>query len=66
MMDKIGGIATGSIDALKGQPILLTLVLLQVIVLVAVIYASIHRQRANTEQFKAVYALLEQCLKRAP
>lgn len=57
-------IAKDAIGALKQQPMLLALVILQVVVLVAVIYTAGARQKATSEQFRHVFTLLEQCMKR--
>jgi hypothetical protein len=59
-----GKIAIGTVEALKSQPIVLALIVLQLMVLAAVLYSSMHRQNAISQQFKHVYDLLEQCLKR--
>ena len=57
-------VATDAIDALKSQPVLLGLLILQFTVLGVVLWGSISRQHAMTEQFKLVFALLEKCLEK--
>jgi hypothetical protein len=52
-----------AIGALKSSPIVLALVLLQAATLGAVLYSSMDRQRAVSEQFTHVYALLGECMK---
>jgi hypothetical protein len=57
------GVASGAIEALKGQPIVLALVLLQAFVLAAVLYSSLNRQEAVSKEFAALYELLSACVK---
>jgi hypothetical protein len=64
--DAIKEVATSTIDAMKSQPLMLALIVLQVIVLAAITYSTLDRQRANSEQFRNVVALLQQCLQRTP
>jgi hypothetical protein len=61
--DEAGRAATSTIEALKNQPLMLALVILQGFVLGAVLYSSVARQAATTEQFKQVYELLAACVK---
>jgi hypothetical protein len=56
-------VAGGAVDALKQQPLVLALVLLQALVLAAVLYNSIHRQTATDKQFAQLFQLLDTCLK---
>jgi hypothetical protein len=62
LVEEGGKAVAGTIDALRAQPIVLALIVLQLLVLGAVLYSTMHRQEATTTQFKALYALLEQCL----
>jgi hypothetical protein len=62
-IEEVGKVASGTIEALKHQPLMLALVILQGFVLGAVLYSSISRQNAMTEQFKQVYELLAACIK---
>jgi hypothetical protein len=64
-IDEVGKVATSTIEALKNQPLMLALVILQAFVLGAVLYSSISRQNAVTDQFKHVYELLESCMQKA-
>lgn len=64
VIEETGKVAVGTIEALRSQPIVLALIVLQLLVLGAVLYSTMHRQAAVTEQFKAIVALLDQCLKR--
>jgi preprotein translocase subunit SecY len=66
VVEEGGKVAIGTIDALKSQPIVLALIVLQLLVLGAVLYSTMHRQEATTKQFTALYALLQQCLTKAP
>lgn len=66
IVEETGKVAVNTIDALRNQPLVLALIVLQLVVLGAVLWSSMHRQAAVSEQFKHVYALLEQCLKRGP
>jgi uncharacterized protein involved in propanediol utilization len=54
------------VEALKQQPVILALVLLQAFVLAAVLYNSINRQEAVSKQFNSLYELLSMCLKHIP
>jgi hypothetical protein len=62
-IEQTGKVAAGTIEALKNQPLMLALVILQGFVLGAVLYSSVARQAATTEQFKQVYELLAACVK---
>jgi hypothetical protein len=62
-VDEAGKVASGAIEALRSQPLVLALVLLQAVVLAAVLYSSIHRQGAIDRQFAHVFGLLQACLK---
>lgn len=62
-IEEVGKVATSTVEALKNQPLMLALVILQAFVLAAVLYSSISRQAANTEQFRYVYELLATCMK---
>ena len=64
-IEQVGKVATSTVEALKNQPLMLALVILQGFVLGAVLYSSIARQNAVTEQFKHVYELLESCMQKA-
>jgi hypothetical protein len=64
-IEEVGKVATSTVEALKNQPLMLALVILQGFVLGAVLYSSISRQNAITEQFKHVYELLASCMKEA-
>jgi hypothetical protein len=50
-IEQAGKVAGGVIDALKVQPLLLVMVLLQVILLVAVAWAGSQRLAAERERF---------------
>jgi hypothetical protein len=58
-----GTIATDAVAALKEQPAVLALVVLQFLVLAAVLYSSLHRQSAVDKQFDRVFELLQTCVK---
>lgn len=62
LTEQAGKVSTALIDGLKTQPILLALVLLQSILLGALLYASLRRQEAISEQFRHLYQLLQLCL----
>jgi hypothetical protein len=62
-IEEVGKVATSTVEALKHNPLMLALVILQGFVLAAVLYSSISRQNAINEQFKHVYDLLATCLK---
>jgi hypothetical protein len=62
-IEEVSKVATGTIDALKNQPLMIALIVLQAFVLGAVLYNSINRQEAITKQFDHVYELLETCMK---
>jgi hypothetical protein len=62
-VEEAGKVASGAIEGLKNQPLLLALVLLQAFVLAAVLYNSVHRQTSVDLQFKHVFDLLETCMK---
>jgi hypothetical protein len=62
----INKIASNTIDALKQQPLVLALIVLQALVLAAVLYNSIHRQNATDKQFAQLFQLFESCLKTKP
>jgi hypothetical protein len=66
MLENAGKAASGAVDALKQQPVILALVLLQALVLAAVLYNSINRQDAISKQFSSLYDLLNTCLKAIP
>jgi hypothetical protein len=57
-----GQVATNTVAALASQPMMLALIVLQVLVLVVVLYSTLQRQKAISEQFKSVYELLEKCM----
>lgn len=61
-LDEAGKAASGTIDALKSQPLVLALVVLQAFVLAAVLYNSVHRQAGTDKQFAQLFALLQACL----
>jgi hypothetical protein len=60
-----GKVASDTVVALQNQPLMLALIVLQILVLGVVLYTSVSRQKATTEQFKNVYALLEKCIERS-
>jgi uncharacterized membrane protein affecting hemolysin expression len=64
MIEKAHGAASSAIEALKAQPIMLTLVLLQIIVIGSVLYSNSERQRANSVQFERLTTLVDRCLER--
>jgi hypothetical protein len=57
-------IGTATVDALRAQPLVLALVVLQAIVLVIVLYSSINRQASIDKQFVHVFELLATCVVR--
>jgi hypothetical protein len=59
-MQEAGATARTAIDRLSGAPVLLTLVLVQLLTIVAVSYLSLKRQDSFDKQFTA---LLETCEK---
>jgi hypothetical protein len=63
--EEVGKVASGAIDALKNQPLILALVLMQLLTIGAILYNAIHRQNAVDKQFAQVFALLQTCLKQA-
>jgi hypothetical protein len=63
-LDDAGKVAVGAIDALKHQPLVLALIVLQALVLAAVLYNSLHRQNATDKQFEQLFSLLDSCLKK--
>jgi hypothetical protein len=62
-IEEVGKVATGTIDALRNQPLVLALVVLQAFVLVAVLYSSIQRQSSIDVQFKSIFELLDKCMR---
>jgi hypothetical protein len=62
-IEEVGKVAANTIDALKNQPMMLALIVLQVFVVGAVLYNNIHRQAAIDTQFKQVFDLLGACMK---
>lgn len=63
MIEAIGKAASGVVESLKGQPVMIALVVLQIVVLVAVLYNSIHRQTSFDKQFTQLFELLQTCIK---
>jgi hypothetical protein len=63
--EEAGKVASNAIDALKNQPLILALVLMQVLTIAAILYNAIHRQNAVDKQFAQVFELLQTCLKQA-
>jgi hypothetical protein len=61
--EEVGKVASGAIDALKNQPLILALVLMQLLTIGAILYNAIHRQNAVDKQFAQVFELLQTCLK---
>jgi hypothetical protein len=61
--EEIGKVASGTVDALRNQPLMLALVVLQAFVLGAVLYSSLARQAAIDKQFAHVFELLGVCMK---
>ena len=64
MIEKAHEVASSAIEALKAQPLMLTLVLLQFLIIGAILYSTTHRQTAQTAQFERLTALIERCLLR--
>jgi hypothetical protein len=62
-IEQAGKVASGVVDAMRSQPVVLALVVLQVFVLAAVLYNSIHRQTATDKQFAQFFTLLDSCMK---
>jgi hypothetical protein len=65
-IEEVGKVATGTIDALKNQPLMIALIVLQALVLGAVLYNSLSRQASIDKQFTHVFELLQTCLKNTP
>jgi hypothetical protein len=61
--EETGKVVINTVDALRNQPLLLALVILQGFVLAAVLYSSIVRQDAITKQFAHLYEILGACMK---
>jgi len=57
-----GRAAHDIVNGLKQQPLMLALVVLQFLIMMAVLYSSIHRQDAISAQFTSTYKLLETCM----
>jgi hypothetical protein len=62
-IEEVGKVATGTIDALKNQPLMIALIVLQALVLAAVLYNSLSRQASVDKQFAHVFELLQTCMK---
>jgi hypothetical protein len=62
IIDRTGQVASDAISALKQNPVMLALVLLQFFILGAVLYSSIDRQSAVSAQLKDMHALLDKCV----
>jgi hypothetical protein len=62
--EEAGKVAGSAVDALKGNPAILALVILQFFILGAVLYNSIDRQRANTANVAELHALIDRCIAR--
>jgi hypothetical protein len=58
----VGALAHDVVNGLKSSPSMLALIVLQLVVLAVVLYSSLQRQQANTEQFNNLTKLLEQCM----
>jgi len=52
------------VNGLKGSPLILALIVLQVITFLGVLYSSVHRQAAISEQISSLHRLLEACMNR--
>jgi hypothetical protein len=63
MIEKVTEAANNAIDALRGSPVVLALVLMQLLIIGALLYSSIDRQKAATSKFNAMSQLLSQCMK---
>ena len=63
MIEEIGKAASTVAESLKNQPVMIALVVLQALVLVAVLYNSLHRQTAVDKQFTQLFELLQTCVK---
>ena len=64
MIEKATEVATHAVDALKAQPAMLALVLLQFLIIGAIAYTNVERQRANSLQFDRLAALVDRCLEK--
>jgi hypothetical protein len=62
-VEDAGKAVSNTVDALKQQPLILALVVLQGFVLAAVLYNSLHRQTAIDKQFAHLFEVLETCVK---
>jgi uncharacterized membrane protein affecting hemolysin expression len=60
--EEAGRTASSLIEALRAQPVMLVLVLLQCITLGALLYSSNQRQKATSRQFDSLHQLLDKCL----
>jgi hypothetical protein len=65
-VEEAGKAVSSTIDALRQQPLVLALVVLQAFVLAAVLYNSIHRQNAIDKQFARLFEVLETCMRGTP
>ena len=62
-IEEVGKVASGTIEALKNQPLMIALIVLQALVLAAVLYNSLARQESIDKQFANIFQLLDTCMK---
>jgi hypothetical protein len=62
VIEKAHGVASSALEALKNQPAMLALVLLQFLIIGAIAYSNVERQRANSAQFDRLATLVDRCL----
>jgi hypothetical protein len=63
LIEEIGRAASTVAESLKNQPVMIALVVLQALVLVVVLYNSLHRQTSVDKQFSQLIELLQTCVK---
>jgi hypothetical protein len=63
LIEEIGRAASTVAESLKNQPVMIALVVLQALVLVVVLYNSLHRQTSVDRQFTQLFDLLQTCVK---
>jgi hypothetical protein len=54
--------AKSAIDALKQNPVILALVILQFFIIGGVLYSSLDRQKANTDELTRLHKTLDDCV----
>jgi hypothetical protein len=64
LVEKSMDVADSAVQALKQSPLMLALVLLQLLTIGAILWSSMHRQEAVSEQIAALHSIIEKCLTR--